>query len=329
VKKIAKIRSSLKGFSTAASGSKLIIPTKFDQHFFVVVIELLGTMSLEFCDNVKCFNSLRHSVRISKLHPAQSSISDFLADFHQFILNFILHDQPDQVTAPSNSIHLHPCPCQSNCVDCGLFAVAVVLHIIDGVEVDDAIFNQACITQLRSESTSHLSTVTSLWKYRLPSSVIRKWFSQVKTLDVENDIISTIVIPAAASFPPTTAAPKNQMHSPQILSSYTNVSNANKRLNESRSLSGIMNSLSCLQTFVDIHDTTTIIPTTSSPGGAARMATRQQTNSMRTRQTPLLPSPGQQIITTSIASVGSVEDVSSSTNHARRSMTCRMGNMTI
>jgi hypothetical protein len=319
VKKIAKIRSTLQGFKTAAAGSKLVIPLIFDQHFFVVVIELSGTRGPEFYNSVKCYDSLRHSVRISKLHPGRSSISDFLADFHQFVLNFILSGQKhQQVTATaavsSTNVHFHPCPSQSNGIDCGLFAVAIVLHIIDGVSVDDTIFDQGCITQLRTELTSHLSGVKCLKKNPLPSSVVRKCFSRLKRFfDVENEDVSTVVIPPAAaeqqegSLSP--ASNTNDSQSTSVSSRNTDASKAGEPHKDFGSLSSIRNSLARIRTIHDKENNT--IKIISSP---TKMATRQ-TNRMR----PGYVSPQQQITTTtSIGSATFVDDVEEgwSTNDA-------------
>jgi hypothetical protein len=284
LKKIAKIQSTVKAFSTATTSSKIVIPLIFDQHFFVIVIQLSGSLSQGFYDSIVCYDSLRHSTRISKLHPGRSSISNFIADFHQYVLNFILVDDSlrQQVTLPSN-VQFHPCPGQSNCVDCGLFAVGVVLHIIDGIPIDASIFDQVCISRLRTELSNHLSVVTRLRKYPLPSFVIRKCFSRLKALDDldSRDNITAVIIPS------------------QSPSSRSTSSSGGHNQNESllpQELSRLMNSLSRLQTIDDNNSDNIIVSII--PAGSHSTTTKKQRDDpqhssrrMSTRQTPLAHRP--------------------------------------
>jgi hypothetical protein len=47
-------------------------------------------------------------------------------------------------------VHYCDCPIQKNGFDCGLFAVGVVLHLIEGIDVTRETFRQQDITNLRS-----------------------------------------------------------------------------------------------------------------------------------------------------------------------------------
>jgi hypothetical protein len=203
-RKIANIQKALKGFSSATvtSGSTLIVPLIFRHHFFVLVIECCGLTS-EFYKSIQCYDSLRHSARISRLRlGARNEISGFLTEFHRFTIDFILCDYKHQElpVVPPNNIDVHPCPCQQNTVDCGLFAVAIILHIIDGVEVNAATFDQTCITQLRTNLTNHLSGCASLKKYKLPSIVIRDCFSHLNPVHDSSSAVSVVHTTASMLF---------------------------------------------------------------------------------------------------------------------------------
>ena len=175
------------------------------------------------------------------------------------------------MTLPSN-VQFHPCPGQSNCVDCGLFAVGVVLHIIDGIPIDASIFDQVCISRLRTELSNHLSVVTRLRKYPLPSFVIRKCFSQLKTLDdLDSDNITAVIIPSQSP-------------------SSRSASSSGGQHNQNESLPCLMNSFSRLQTIDDNNDDNIV---RIIPAGSHSTATKkerddpqQSSRRMGTKQTP-------------------------------------------
>ena len=69
-------------------------------------------------------------------------IAEFILDLvlvlNRFILQFQDHScNPDEVLWTSTQIS---CPIQDNGIDCGLFAVAICLHIFDGVKIHKSIF---------------------------------------------------------------------------------------------------------------------------------------------------------------------------------------------
>jgi hypothetical protein len=56
-------------------------------------------------------------------------------------------------------------------IDCGLFSIGVVLHIIDSILITNETFKQEHMTKLlRSELGTHLGAVENLSKYPLLSS---------------------------------------------------------------------------------------------------------------------------------------------------------------
>ena len=54
-------------------------------------------------------------------------------------------------------IQVQPCPQQMNAVDCGLFAVAISVHILEGVQIQKDAFNQTHITKFQQMLLSLLN----------------------------------------------------------------------------------------------------------------------------------------------------------------------------
>ena len=71
----------------------------------------------------------------------------------------------------------YPYPSQNNDINCGLFAVVVVLHIIDGIAVEKTTFDQSSITDLRKELAHHLLPAVTLLKHPLPAIICQEMLS--------------------------------------------------------------------------------------------------------------------------------------------------------
>jgi Ulp1 family protease len=96
----------------------------------------------------------------------QKQVKDFLEDYHRFLVDYVVRGNSHRFSlgfpslAPKN-IDFCACPKRRNGSDCGIFAVAVVLHTIDGIPVTVDTFSQEVITALRNNLTSHLANVES------------------------------------------------------------------------------------------------------------------------------------------------------------------------
>jgi MULE transposase domain/Ulp1 protease family, C-terminal catalytic domain len=179
-KKVTKIRASLKAYSYATlnAASKLVAPIVYGSHFFVLVIECSG-ITRGFYKSVQCYDSLDR--KKTRRHGGRPEVNDFLEDYHRFLVDYVIRGNSERFSlrfpssAPKN-IDFCACPKQRNGIDCGLFAVAVVLHLIDGIQLTVDTFNQEIITALRNNLTSHFANVKSFRTYTLPSGIVRGVF---------------------------------------------------------------------------------------------------------------------------------------------------------
>ena len=72
-----------------------------------------------------------------------------VCEVRAFFFNFVLHDKNkfNYITPPTDDdllnhmIGFRQCPGQYNGIDCGLFCIAVVLHLLDGKPVTEGTFN--------------------------------------------------------------------------------------------------------------------------------------------------------------------------------------------
>ena len=69
-------------------------------------------------------------------------------------------------------VHYCDCPIQKNGFDCGLFAVGVVLHLIEGIDVTRETFRQQDITNLRSTLVTVLGVMVLTWEQQVRLCVI-------------------------------------------------------------------------------------------------------------------------------------------------------------
>jgi Ulp1 protease family, C-terminal catalytic domain len=196
-KKIDGIKAKMKSYSddTISNGSKLAIPLIFSKHFFVVVLECWGR-TVGFYNSIHCYDSNMTCTRLTRKTMAlHSELAIFLQDFHQFVLNFVVCDgvlesvRLESAILPPKDVMYYPCPSQQNGIDCGLFAVAVILHLIDGIVVEKNTFDQSSITNLRKELAHHLSGVATLNKYQMPAIIVRKWFPQLQLLTTDHESV--------------------------------------------------------------------------------------------------------------------------------------------
>ena len=184
-KSLEIIRTSLKRYkaTTLARGSKLVVPMVHKSHFFVLVIELTGRHGCEFYKGIEYYDLMDFcSAPTTRTRGAASHIRAFLAEFHKFALYFVCDDK-FKIGRPQTQVKHCPCPTQDNVIDCGLFSIGVVLHIIDSIPITNETFKQEHMTKLRSDLATHLGAVENLSKYPLPCSVIRGCFPALLTMD--------------------------------------------------------------------------------------------------------------------------------------------------
>ena len=177
---IQRIRASLCDLATNVRSS-IILPIIESHHFYVLVVQMAG-----FCrclyERVHCYDSLHHSQRGRKKGSGggvTAEQQEFLEQFNTFVNNFIYHDQED-LHQPSTSLlsqlEFCPCPGQTNVIDCGLFSVGVVLHLLARKDVTSDTFKQADVSHLRNLLGCFLHSR----KRKIPSSVIRNSFPCLK-----------------------------------------------------------------------------------------------------------------------------------------------------
>jgi len=101
--------------------------------------------------------------QVTRRQGAASHVCAFLTEFQKFVLHFVCNGCFD-IGSPQTEVTHNPCSKRGNLIDFGLFSLGVVLHIIDGVVINNNIFDQECTDQLRSDLATDLGTVKNLSK---------------------------------------------------------------------------------------------------------------------------------------------------------------------
>lgn len=158
-KKIATIRSRLEHVFDLHNDcvNRLIVPVVEDVHFFVFVVDF-NQACPDFFINVHFYDSLRRSTRASANLPSDSS--EIVAEVNDFLCNFVLHRPEHNHLQRAHyevleKLKYQECPQQLNGIDCGLFCVGVVLHILDGKTIDRDAFSKEHVTELRFKLGNH------------------------------------------------------------------------------------------------------------------------------------------------------------------------------
>ena len=87
-----------------------------------------------------------------------------VCEMNDFFIHFLLYKPEhkpmvlidDEVL---KKVEYHDCPGQLNGIDCGLFCIGVVLHLLDGIDVDRGTFTHRHCSQLRLKLSTHFTHV--------------------------------------------------------------------------------------------------------------------------------------------------------------------------
>jgi Ulp1 family protease len=127
-----------------------MIPVVEYLHFFDFVVDFSQACP-DFFINIHYYNSLRRSTKAGT--QLDSDSSEIVAEVNEFLCNFVLH-KPEHKNLKRahhekiDKLQYQECPQQINGIDCGLFDVGVVLHILVGETIDSDTFSQEHVTEL-------------------------------------------------------------------------------------------------------------------------------------------------------------------------------------
>jgi hypothetical protein len=207
--KIRKHRATMRYcFNKDAARNRLLIPIVNSHHFFVLCLDFCFN-SPNFFDNICFYDSLHRSSRhITIKHT--NAVMEIMESVNAFFCAFVLHEKKYHILHQHdknvlNRVTYGHCPVQTNGYDCGLFAVIVVLHLVERKPLNTDTFDQKDISNLRSK----LCTVFGLnvehsaeLAYRTTSEVVRNCFPALRGSSIINTAgveMLPPVLPAAAS----------------------------------------------------------------------------------------------------------------------------------
>jgi hypothetical protein len=126
-----------------------------ESHQFYVLVVQIALCFRSLYKSVHCYDSLQHSERGrgQKGTTGTPEQQQFLEQLNTYIMMFVFHEneefhQPSSTL--SSQLEFWSCPGQDNFIDCGLFSVGVVLHLLAHLEVESNAFKQAIISHLRN-----------------------------------------------------------------------------------------------------------------------------------------------------------------------------------
>jgi hypothetical protein len=144
---------------------RLIIPISNGLHFSVACIDF-SVNDPNFFVEISLYDSLK---------PAQTEINEMGAaaiivkNVNLFFNTFVLHDetyaglrQTDLNVIPR--VQYKHCPRQENGFDCGIFAVACILHLAERQTLQMDTFSQANVTKARSELANAFASTSAVMK---------------------------------------------------------------------------------------------------------------------------------------------------------------------
>ncbi len=128
-----------------------------DSHFIVLKLLFDPTnTSGKIFQNVEVYDSLKRSVRNKEKKVSKTSVEGiFLKRVQSFFSLYVLWGTAiekklnDDEYLILEGATIRECPSQMNTYDCGLYAVAVVLHLVNNVELNATTFNHSNIEKFR------------------------------------------------------------------------------------------------------------------------------------------------------------------------------------
>jgi hypothetical protein len=179
-RKIQRIRGSVRTSIVSDKQSDIIFPIIESHHFYVLVVQI-ASFSRSLYKRVHCYDSLQHSERGGRGQKGAGTPEQqqFLEQLNTYIMMFVFHENEDlhqPSSTLSSQLEFRSCPGQDNFIDCGLFSVGVVLHLLANLEVESNTFNQANVSHLRNLLGCFLHNRSR----KVPSSLIRNCFPRLK-----------------------------------------------------------------------------------------------------------------------------------------------------
>ena len=192
----------------------LIIPIVEAVHFFVLVVEF-NFACHELFLRFEFYDSLRRSSRGGP-GVIQGTPAFLIArEVRDFFFNFVLHgkNKLNHITLPSDDnlirfdiMGFHQCPGQYNDIDCGLFCIAVVIHLLDFKPVTEETFNFNHCILLRSKLAAHFNRKNDDVNEQT-SQVVQDCFPHLKGTGILSsygvEVVATVPIASKPSFEDT------------------------------------------------------------------------------------------------------------------------------
>jgi Ulp1 family protease len=124
--------------------------------------------------NVYFYDSLERSQK--RIHQS-STAADIVKKVNFFFKFYILHDDKYQDLRQTDAnllcrVQYQDCPEQKNGFDCGIFAVAIVLHLAEQIDLKRDTFSQVDVTKARSQLAKALGSKSAF----MTSDVFRNCF---------------------------------------------------------------------------------------------------------------------------------------------------------
>ena len=152
-RKVSRIRASLQSCFRSRPVSRLLIPIVLVHHFFVLCLDC-SFSSREFITNLTIYDSLQRRTR--QINP---DVATIVKEVNYFVRFYILQEEEHEHLRLTDEallkrVEYGECPRQLNGFDCGLFAVGIVLHLVEGKVITMETFTQQDITGLRAKLTA-------------------------------------------------------------------------------------------------------------------------------------------------------------------------------
>ena len=170
VRRIDKMRLNLSDVFdlSGRQDQRLIIPIVQNVHFFVLVIDFDARKRGSkdgFISKVSIYDSMvsaKKRTTRQAVTNVRDSVVSLLHLFNTFLNNYVLHKPSYLKLRQTNDelmslVSFECCPQQLNGIDCGLFCVGVVLHLLDNLVVDAETFDSKDITALRMRLYVHFT----------------------------------------------------------------------------------------------------------------------------------------------------------------------------